>query len=372
MNPRIVLSAPALVVALACCICPLAVPASCAASAPRHRMLLQDEGNAMLHLVDEKGGPGWSASLPGNARDLQLIGGDRVLAAAMGGGYFEIGLADGLIKKQKLGLGAVQSARRLPDGHTLLAGNDLDGSQGIVVLDLDASDKQVGKTVLPGLGTLRLMRLTASGHLLFGSGANLIEADRQGNILWQAQVPDAVIYKALRLKNGNTWATTGYSATLTLVSPDKKILRTVGGTTLAKEINPHFFADFQCLANGNLVVANWQNHGPGHGAEGIQALEFDSTGALVWQYQQDPAKISSLHGILILDGLDTRLGHDERDGIQVPWASVTLGRPMPSRSSLPLLSARTAPSEFGLRIDGRIDPRTRFSLGDALRVSPRP
>jgi hypothetical protein len=302
-------------------------------AAPKHRLLLEDEGNATLHLVDENGGPGWTTALPGNGRDLQLIGGNRVLAAAMAGGYFEIDLADGAIRKTILGFGAVQSARRLPDGHTLLAGNDLDGSKGIVALDLDPADKQVAKTVFPGMGTLRLMRLTADGHLLFGSAARLIEADRQGNILWETALEDAVIYKALRLKNGNTWASTGYSATLALTSPDKQRLRTLGGTAMPKEVNAHFFADFQCLPNGNLMVANWQNHGPGHGGEGTQALEFDSTGALVWQFHQDPAKFSSLHGVLVLDGLDTRLGHDERDGAQTPWAPLAVLAARPAHRS---------------------------------------
>lgn len=294
------------------------------APAPRHRMLLLDEGNSQLHLVDENGGPGWTSTLPGNARDLQWIGGGRALAASLGGGYFEIGVSDGVIRKQKTGFGAVQSARRLADGHTLLAGDNLDGSPGIVVLELDAADKQIAKTVFPGMSTLRLLRLTKEGHLLFGSNSRLIEADRMGNILWEAAVPGAVIFKALRIPNGNTWVSTGYSATLTLIAPDKTILRALGGTRLPAETNPHFFADFQILPNGNLVVANWQNHGPGHGAEGIQVIEMDTTGKLVWQYKQDPARISSLHGVLILDGLDTGRGYDEPEGVQAPWTTTRL------------------------------------------------
>lgn len=319
-----------------------------AAVAPRHRMLLLDEGNAQLHLADENGGPGWTTSLPGNARDLQLIGGGRALAASLAGGYFEIDIVSGAIRKQVGGFGVVQSARRLADGHTLLSGDNLGGSQGIVVLELDAADKQVGKTVFPGLGTLRLLRLTADGHLLFGSNARLIEADRKGVVLWEAEVPGAVIFKALRLPDGNTWVSTGYSATLALVAPDKRILRTLGGPALPKEYNAHFFADFQILPNGHLVVANWQNHGPGHGSEGIQLIEFDSAGTVAWQFRQDPARYSSLHGVLVLDGLDPAQAYDERAGVQAPaWGPAPLLR----AGSMPnALRKRPGPA---YRADGR-------------------
>ena len=268
-------------------------------SAITHKLLLADEGNAKLLLVDQDGGPEWTVPIAGNGRDLQLIGNNRVLVSSLAGGYFEYDLATGAVKKTVKGFGEVQSVRRLPDGHTLLAGNDLAGSQGVVVLDLDAADKQVGKVVLPGLTTFRLFRLTGDGHLLFGSNSSLIEADRQGRILWETLVADATLYKALRLRNGN------------------------------------------------LIVANWQNHGTGHGGEGIQLIEMDSLGALVWQYKQDPARITSLHSVIVLDGLDLRLGHDENDGVMAPWGASAVNSPLFRRHAV--LAGRP---KWSLRADG--------------------
>jgi hypothetical protein len=328
----------------------------------QHRLLLADEGNGNLLFDDGAGGSGWTVPIPGNGRDIQLIGGGRAMVNSLAGGYCEFDLADGSLKKQVKGFGAVQSARRLPNGHTILAGTDLDGSLGTVALELDAQDRKTVKAVFPGLVTLRMMRLTAEGHLLVGSGTKVVEGDLAGKIVWQAEVPGATIYKALRLAGGNTWVSTGYTATLVLLSPDGRILKTVGGTSLPAAVNAHFFADFQLLPDGHLIVANWQNHGPGHGSEGVQLLEFDSSGALVWQYHQDPARISSLHGVLVLDGLDPRQAYDEREGFMVPWVPAALRIGSAPRSAFPRIRS---PWIFGFR------DRLRDPAGRAL-PSPNP
>ncbi len=299
----------------------------------KHRTLLTDEGNASVLLLDQFGGKEWTVPIEGSGRDMQLIGNNRVMVSTAAGGYIEYDLTDGGVKKTLKGFGAVQTAVRLPSGHTLLSGDNLDGSSGIVVLDLDAQDKQVGKTVFAGLTTLRIMRVTAEGTLLFGSQTKVIEAKRDGTIIWQTEIPGAVVYKALRLPNGNTWVATGYSTTLVLIAHDKTILKTISGANMPKDIAPHFFGDFQILPNGHIAMTNWPNHGPGHGTEGIQALELDTAGQVVWQYQQDPARISSLHGILVLDGLDPQIAYGESQGNLTPLIPVT-GLIRPHRSSL--------------------------------------
>jgi hypothetical protein len=136
----------------------------------------------------------------------------------------------------------------------------------------------------------------------------------------------------LRLPNGNTWVSTGYGKTLALLNREKSVLKTFPSSPLPAEAKANFFADFQILPNGHLVVANWQAHGTGHGDEGNQLLEFDSTGALASRYRQDPARISSLHAVLVLDGLDPAQLHDESAGLQVP-AQATAIRPSGGRRS---------------------------------------
>ena len=55
-------------------------------------------------------------------------------------------------------------------------------------------------------------------------------------------------------------------------------------------------------------------------ASGVQLFELDEKTAIVWQWS-DAKIISSLQGVLILDGLDTAVLHDERNGIMTPLAA---------------------------------------------------
>jgi hypothetical protein len=42
-------------------------------------------------------------------------------------------------------------------------------------------------------------------------------------------------------------------------------------------------------------------------------LEYNPAGKLIWSWRQDPAKYSSLQGVIVLDGLDTNFLHVEND-----------------------------------------------------------
>ena len=86
----------------------------------------------------------------------------------------------------------------------------------------------------------------------------------------------------------------------------------------ATTITPNFYAGFQVLPNGHYVVTNWEGHGAGNGGKGIQLLEYDASGTLVWKWKQDSKLVSSLHHVLVLDGLDTSKLHDDVNGAQAP------------------------------------------------------
>ena len=132
--------------------------------------------------------------------------------------------------------------------------------------------------------------------------------------------------ESVRLRSGNTLASAGYGAFLVELDPAGKIVRKFGGKEQTPAaVKPNFYAMFQLLLSGNVVVANWQGHGPGHGSSGVQLLEFDKSGVIVWQWSESE-KISSLQGVLVLDGLDTAVIHDERNGIMEPLASASNGQ----------------------------------------------
>ena len=64
-----------------------------------------------------------------------------------------------------LGFAGVTAARRQPNGHTLIAGVDIAGVNGVVVLELDADDQEVHRAIFPG-DYVRLIRQTEQGTFL--------------------------------------------------------------------------------------------------------------------------------------------------------------------------------------------------------------
>lgn len=284
----------------------------------QHDFLAIDEGLGTLLHIDE-GHPAKNWIVPVKQplpRDLQLIGGGRVLVGH-DTGYTEFDLATGAVVKEVARFKGVTSARRLRNGHTMLIGTDLEGAHGIVMLELDGSGV-AGKIVMPG-DYVRLARETAQGTWLLVSDTRIREVSRMGNPIHDWPVPEfRHAWKAVRLPDGHVIASAGFGAFLAEIDAAGTIVRKVGAKseTLAAA-NPNFYAAFQLLPNGNVVVANWQGHGPGHGASGVQLLEFDRAGQVVWQWS-DAKIISSLQGVLVLDGLDPAVLHDELAGVMAP------------------------------------------------------
>src|SRR4051812_1668709 len=89
------------------------------------QLLLGDEGSSALRYLDLDA-PDQSWTYQGPGRDLQLIGGHRVLRSHPHG-YVELDLARrGAVVRDVAVAGApggVESARPLPTGHTLILGN---------------------------------------------------------------------------------------------------------------------------------------------------------------------------------------------------------------------------------------------------------
>jgi hypothetical protein len=298
----------------------LGIAAVAQAAAPiQHDFIVIDEGLAQIFRIDEAD-PSKNWLVPvgqPTARDLQLIGGGRILVGH-DRGYSEFDLATGRVVRAVTDYKGVTSARRLPNGHTLLTGVNLGGATGVVMLDLDPANAVQQKIVFPG-NYVRLVRETAQGTFLLMNDTMVREGDRSGKILHEFAVPGfGHAWKAVRLPNGHLFASAGFGAFLVELDATGAIVRKIGAKdTVPAAVHANFYATFQLLPNGHVVVANWQAHGPGHGASGVQLLEFDAAGAIAWQWS-DAKMISSLQGVLVLDGLDTAVLHDEREGVMAP------------------------------------------------------
>lgn len=297
------------------------------------RLLLNDEGSSAIHFLDLDT-PSRSWRFDGPGRDLQLIGDERVLRSTPSG-FVELDLLTGRLQREVAlsGTVGIESARRLPNGNSLVLGN---GPSGIFVWELDRDGRPITSRTLLGAGLEkgRMIRHTADDKLLFCSetaGKRVVhEADWAGGIRTLFEIPEKVaadsMVKALRVAPNRVVVSTGYAASLLEIDTARgEVLRSIGGKTqaapsgLRRPLSPHFFSGYQVLADGSYLVANWQGHGPSHGGDGYQVLSYDSDGRLTWCFDQTEfPHMTSLNNVIALDGLDTSRLHDERCGPLAP------------------------------------------------------
>ena len=285
--------------------------------AKRH-FLLRDEGISQLAYIDEANAANnWYTPLP-TGRDMQLVGNGRVLVGT-GNGYEEYEIATGKKVFELTTFPGTVTAHRLRNGNTLLTGLNWQGKQGIVLLEIDKDAAVKHIYNFSEYGYPRLVRETASGNFMITADDYVLEANSAGEIIWKVKVAGKDkphVWQALRLANGQTLVSCGYSANLQIFNADGSPASSITGPA---NVKPNFFAGLQVLSNGNYAVINWQGHGPNFGASGTQLLEFTPAGKLVWSWQQDATKFSSLHNVIILDGLDTRFMHiEDRNGMLAP------------------------------------------------------
>lgn len=284
-----------------------------------HEFIAIDEGlGNLLHVNEHSPSKNWIVPIgQQQARDMQLVGGNKILIGHHYG-YTEFDIAIGIVVKEFTALEGVTAARRQSNGNTIVAGVNLADATGVVILELDANDKEIHRATFPG-DYVRLIRQTEQGTYLMSCNDRIREGSRDGKYLREFPVEGFYhAWKSLRLPNGHLIVTAGYGAFVVELDPDGNILRKFGGReSVPEKVRPFFYAMFQLLPNGNIVLANWQGHGPGFGGSGLQLLEFNPRGEIVWSWSKADL-ISSLQGVLVLDGLDTAKLHNERGGIMSP------------------------------------------------------
>lgn len=280
----------------------------------RHRFLALDESRAQLLHVDQADpSKDWTLKLPGRYRDMQLVGRDCVMLST-GDGYREYRLSDRAVVKEVKGFPGVNSARRLKDGRTILGC----ASQGVTVHELSPDDKPLRKATFKA-PTLRLLRLTPQGTVLFGWSNQIIEGSLDGKVvktLAPKEAPGTFFYQALRKPDGRLLTAAGYNPCLLELDPEGNVLKKLGGkdSPEGKQSHYHFFAGMQVLANGHFVVCNWTGHGATDSSKGVQIVEYDAAGKVVWKWH-DPARAGSIHGVIVLDALDAKVLNDDISSI---------------------------------------------------------
>jgi hypothetical protein len=298
----------------------LAFPAcSQRASHPsKKKLILRDEGLSQLSFEDmEKPEANWYTKVP-PGRDLQLIGNGLVLIGT-GTGYEEREVASGKKVKELTSYAGTMSARRLRNGNTLLAGLNWQGKQGVSLIEVD-DDGNIKRTIdYPELTSVRLVRETPGGTFLITSNVTVYEGNADGEIIKVFNItgPKTTnVWQAMRTEKGKTVICGGYSGNIQIFDTDAQLIKTITGP---EEVHPKFYAGCQILPSGNIIVTNWQGHGPEFGESGTQLLEYTQNGDLVWSWKQDASKYSSLQGVIVLDGLDVKKLHVENEkGVLTP------------------------------------------------------
>jgi hypothetical protein len=282
-------------------------------------MLLRDEAISQLSYEDIANPKNnWYVTVPAG-RDIQLVGNGRVLIGT-GSGYEVREIATGNKVFELTSYPGTIAARKLRNGHVLLVGENWQGKKGVVLVEVNESGAVQQIVSYPGFNYARLARETSSGSFMLTANDTIFEGDAAGKVLWKTKIkgpPDQPhAWQAMKLADGRVIASCGYSKNLQIFSKDGNLETTISGPP---EVTPNFYGGFQILSNRHYVVTNWQGHGPGHGIQGIQLLEYAPDGKLVWSWKQDPQKYSSVQAVIVLDGLDTNLMYTENEkGILAP------------------------------------------------------
>ncbi|WP_053228382.1 hypothetical protein [Spirochaeta cellobiosiphila] len=267
----------------------------------KYKFLGYDEGKQTLGTYDTTNPDwGWTLNIDDYplARDLQHIGTNLALVG-FDRGYFELDSKSGQIHKVVDRWKDVSSCRRMENGNTLVTGLDLE-EKGINVLTLNPRDELVNVATREGV-YVRMMRPTDSGTFLIGSDSHFLETNSE-LIEIQKLSHDKFLHAWLahRYKDGSTIVSAGYGAFMAKFDKAGQLLETFGGhNEVPEEIAPFFYAAFEILPDGGVLVANWQGHGRDNGTKGKQLVEFDINGKYRGSWS-NPERISSLQGLLLL------------------------------------------------------------------------
>ena len=233
------------------------------------------------------------------ARSMQIIGKDHVLAGYENG-FFIIEISSGKIISSCGRWSNVTSVSRTGDGRTLVTGTDLENSKGICVVTLDDNNKVIRKVSRKGR-YVRLMSVTERNTFLLSVNRIVLETDSSLRIKRRFKSRKFFhAWKSLRLEDDTTIVSAGYGACMVRFSKKGKVIQKFGTRDdVPDEVSPFFYGGCELAPDGNILVANWQGHGPSNGRKGRQLLCFSADGKYLnsWSY---PKEVSSFQGLLLL------------------------------------------------------------------------
>lgn len=285
----------------------------------KHRFLVSDFMHHAVHYVDQTdASKNWTITLPEITMDLQLVGGNRLLCnRSKGYDVYDLGTRQKVDSFQSEAVKEIRSVRRLADGRTFF------GSQAGTVYEFDAQQKLTTTYEMPKAITyVRMMRFTPTGTLLLAADDGAYEVslakgvDAEQRLVRKFALPrPRNSYMALYAPDGTLLISGGYSKGFYTFDAEGKLLN----DTVLKQpegLNNYFYAGFQMLKNGNIVMSNWTGHSEKDFKPGLKLVELDKEHNLVWSWNE--AFGGTVNNVIVLDDLDTSVLNDDASGVLGP------------------------------------------------------
>ena len=268
----------------------------------RHRFLASDFMHSSLHFVDQYDtSKNWTLKLPEIAFDLQLLDNGRVLCnRTKGFDVYDLKTREKTDSFQMDALKDIRTVRRTDDGRTFL------GAQGGTVYELDAQNKLAATYEMPkAIKYVRLMRFAPKGTLLMAAEDGCYEVSLEKGLEAERRLVRKFAlprprnaYMALYAPDGNLLLSGGYSKGFFTFDPEGRLIK---DTVFAQPegLNNYFYAGFQILKNGNIVMANWTGHNEKDFKPGWKLIEFDKEHHVAWTWNE--AYGGTVNQVLVLE-----------------------------------------------------------------------
>jgi len=287
----------------------------------KHRFLVSDFMHCSVHYVDQTdASKNWTLKLPEITFDLQLVGGNSLLCnRTKGYDVYDLATRAKVDSFQSDALKDVRSVRRLADGRTFM------GTQNGTVYEFDAQKTLTATYEMPKAAKyVRLMRFTPKGTLLLAAEDGAYEVSLEKGLEAEKRLVRKFAlprprnsYMALYAPDGTLLISGGYSKGLYTFDAEGKLLKDTV-LTQPEGLNNYFYAGFQILKNGHIVMANWTGHNEKDFKPGLKVVELDKDHNTVWSWNEEFG--GTVNNVLVLDGLDTGVLNDDVSGVLGPAA----------------------------------------------------
>ena len=255
----------------------------------KHRFLVSDFMNCAVHYVDQSdASKNWTLKLPELTMDMQLAGTSRLLCNRSNGyDVYDLATRQKVDEFHSDALKEIRSVRRLDDGRTFL------GSQGGTVYEVDAQKNLTAAYEMPkAIKYVRMIRFAPKGTLLLAADDGAYEVSLEKGLEPERRLVRKFAlprprnaYMALYAPDGNLLLSGGYSKGFYTFDPQGKLLSDAVFTQ-PEGLHNYFYAGFQLLKNGHIVMANWTGHNEKDFKPGWKLIEFDTEHRVVWTWNE--------------------------------------------------------------------------------------